>query len=117
MSHSAVCKLKIFCVFQPLGVFTNKFDKSSENGLTTDYEEKHSIDLGTTNRWRIARNRWNLAYTLLNNPSLSQYRKQNLESCQDEEEYSKDEETEMEVASEKKDLSKVPNDTTPAVSI
>ncbi len=38
------------------------------------------IDLVNTNkersdRWKIVRNKWNLAYTLLKNPSLARYRK------------------------------------------
>ena len=36
-------------------------------------------------RWRIVRNRWNLAYTLIKNPSLVKYRKSQSENEDSEE--------------------------------
>ena len=63
------------------------------------------------------RNRWNLAYTLINNPSLAQYRKQNLDNDKDEEKNCKDEEAEIELATKKKDLFNNSIESTPAVCI
>eukprot|EP00795_Rhopilema_esculentum_P010881 gene10881-19704_t len=45
--------------------------KEANNG---DAKGKY-LQKESENRWRIVRNRWNLAYSLINNPSLQKYRK------------------------------------------
>ena len=80
-------------------------------------EGNRPADFGTSKRWRIMRNRWNLAYTLINNPSLAQYRKKNLDNDKNGEKKLKDEEAENELATKKKDLFNNSIESTPAVCI
>ena len=73
------------------------------------YHERKDVGV----RWRIVRNKWNLAYTLINNPSLCKYRK-----GRDVEEEKKEMESEREI--EEKDLSskeEMLKTTTPVISI
>ncbi len=48
-------------------------------GLDLLHSEKKRQD-----RWKIVRNRWSLAYTLVNNPSLAKYRKSQVEDEEEE---------------------------------
>lgn len=66
-------------------------------------DEKKSCVTSETDRWRIVRNRWCLAYTLLNNPSLSQYRKQNLSEKDEKAESVEEEKDSTEIANGKSD--------------
>ena len=99
--------------------FSAMFDKDVDAYSLKDGpcgEEKRPTDPQKRSRWRIVRNRWNLAYTLLNNPSLADYRKQNLGKDDEEGICCEVKEAEDEVLPSKKELS-VSEETTPAVSI
>ena len=68
---------------------TNSYNLSSMDKLELETYHKRK-ESGV--RWRIVRNKWNLAYTLINNPSLCKYRK-----GRDVEEEKKGMENEMEI--------------------
>lgn len=109
---------KYFLYVHSSGILGNKIEGiSMENYNIVEEEEKRSAGFGTSSRWRIMRNRWNLAYTLINNPSLAQYRKQNLDNDQSQEKNCQDKEVEHELTANKKDLSNGSRETTPTVSI
>eukprot|EP00794_Sanderia_malayensis_P009590 gene9590-10577_t len=52
-----------------VGIIDTNGDVEMENSCFS--KEKKS----TKDRWKIVRNRWNVAYTLINNPTLAKYRK------------------------------------------
>ena len=72
---------------------TNSYNLSSMDKLELETYHKRK-ELGV--RWRIVRNKWNLAYTLINNPSLCKFRK-----GRDVEEEKKRMENEVEIEEEK----------------
>lgn len=62
--------LNFIVAFISLGK-TNSYDLGMNEA---EHERYHEREVGGA-RWRIVRNKWNLAYTLINNPSLCKYRK------------------------------------------
>ena len=82
-----------------------ELDELSLNDCKIEAEEKCRTESQYGNRWKIVRNRWNLAYTLVNNPSLVEYRKQNLNKDKEESRCSQDNEPQCDVIVDKKDLS------------
>jgi len=96
-------------------MFHKEVDEYSLNDFTFG-EEKCSTAPQKRSRWRIIRNRWNLAYTLVNNPSLAEFRKQNLSKDDEEGTCCEVKEAEDEVLPSKRKLSGL-EETTPAVSV
>lgn len=82
-----------------------ELDELSLKNCDIEAEEKCRTGAQYESRWKIIRNRWNLAYTLVNNPSLAEYRKHNLNNDKEESECSQDNEPQRDVIVDKKDLS------------